>query len=209
MNAELIAYQEISSDVNIANREAVECVLQRLASEGKIIPFEEVSNHDLESLFIHLCMINNFLAKVFSMDSKVFARKRLSRGINAYKTDGLVRYVCAESLIDNLTINEAKSEAKRLISKALHEVRRKRTDLHDMARYLAVIGVRNCLEGYHDRINDQEMRSIMMEIEHSLEVALRAYELSEIGKYSEELLKCASNRRSWDTSDWYGYNLSD
>ena len=137
MCVEYQAYQKISFDSNIANRDAVENVLQRLADGGKLVPFEKVSNHDLESLFIHLCISNSFLARVYSMDSKVFARKRLSRGINAYKTDGRVRFVRVESLIDNLTIDEAKPEAKRLISKALSEVKHKRTDLRDMARYLA------------------------------------------------------------------------
>ena len=74
---------------------------------------------------------------------------------------------------------------------------------------LAVLGVRNCLEDFHDRISEREMRTLMINIEHSLEIALRAYELDETDEYREELLKCALNRRTWDSSNWYGYNLSD
>ena len=43
---------------------------------------------------------------------------------------------------------------------------------------------------------------VMMSIERSLEVALRAHELDETDEYKEALLKCASNRRTWDTSNW-------
>ena len=209
MQAELTAHQQVTIEVNIASRDAVEKVLLQLAKEKKIIAFDEVTNDDIESLFIHLHILNVTLAEIFSMDSKKFARKRLARGIGLNNPPMFFRYVCVEELVDNLTIHSAKTEAKRLITKALHDVKRERTDSRDMARFLAVVGVRNNLEDYHDRLSDKEMRYIMMEIEFYLEVALRMLELNDTDEYKHELLKCASNRRTWDDPDWFGYNISN
>jgi len=209
IKAEMIAHQQVAVEVNIANRDAAEMVLLQLANEGKIIPFDEATDDDIESLFIHLHILNNTVADIFSMDSKKFARKRIARGIKLNNPSMFFRYICVETVVDNLTIPEAKPEAKRMITRALLDVKRDRTDSQDMARFLAVIGVRNNLEDYHDRLSDKEMRHIMMEIEFSLEVAIRMLELNDSDEYLQELLKSTSKRRTWDAPDWFGYNQHD